>query len=366
MKILLVITGLGVGGAERLVANMADQYVAHGHEVVIAFFHGLVEIQPLDKRVRLVNLGLEKTLLGVFKGLLNLRRLIQDYQPDVVNSHMLHPNILCRLLRVATPMKRLVSSAHNTNEGDSVVMLAYRLTNGLADAFTNVSHEAVKTFEKKKAAPSGHIVAIPNGIDTTTFIYDDQARKKVRNELCLDDGTPVFLAVGRLWEQKDYPNLLSAISHLSKQGHKPYVLVAGDGPLRSKLEEQARSLSVVEQFRFLGVRNDVLDLMSACDFYVMSSAWEGLPMVILEAMSCHCPIISTDCGGVREAIGGSGILVPTSDSLALANALKRALSWSKEERAEIGKIARERVVENYSLNKTVSHYLDLYQSKQPL
>ena len=104
MKILLVITGLGVGGAERLVTALADYYVSQGHDVMLVLFHGDTELCPVDSRVRVVNLNMKRNPFGVIGALSRLRRLIGEFQPEVVNSHLVHANILTRLLRLVTPM----------------------------------------------------------------------------------------------------------------------------------------------------------------------------------------------------------------------------------------------------------------------
>jgi len=190
MRILMVITGLGVGGAERLVTGLADHFADVGHEVLLVRFFGDAELRPSDPRVRLENLQMRRSPLGVLAAMVRFRRLVCSFRPDVVNSHMVHPNILTRLLRLVTPMPRLVSSAHNTNEQGRGRMLAYRLTDRLADISTNVSDEAVEAFKQQGALRPGRMVTIHNGIDTAAFTFDPAARERVRAELSLDRPLP--------------------------------------------------------------------------------------------------------------------------------------------------------------------------------
>src|SRR5690348_803409 len=137
MRILLVITDLGVGGAERLVTGLADRFASSGHEVVLAYFYGEPVLKPADPRVQLVNLRMVRRPLSVIRSLWRLRRLLREFRPTIVNTHLVHANILVRLLRLVTPMPLLVSSAHNTNEGGRLRMIAYRFTDRLADFSTN-------------------------------------------------------------------------------------------------------------------------------------------------------------------------------------------------------------------------------------
>lgn len=361
MRILLVITGLGVGGAERLVTGLADHFASSGHDVVLAYFSGKPELKPTDPRVQLVDLRMVRSPFSVVRSLWRLSRLVREFRPTVINTHLVHANILVRLLRLVTPMPLLVSSAHNTNEGGRLRMMAYRFTDRLADLSTNVSEAAVQAFVDQRALRPSRAIAVHNGIDTQRFSFDPAARARVRGELAIADTAPLLLAVGRLYEPKDYPNLLRALARLRQLGHCPQLLIAGDGPLRRDLEELAESLSVRPQVNFLGVRHDVPWLMSACDVFVLCSAREGFGIVVAEAMACERVVVATDCGGVREVAGDTGYLVPPQDPDALANALAHALSLTSKEKTTIGQHARERVEERYSLGTTAVRYLSLFR-----
>ena len=362
---MLGITCLGVGGAERLVTALADHFVSRGHEVVLVFFHGDAELRPSDSRVQLVNLNMKRTPPGVARALKELRKLILIFQPDVVNSHLVHANILIRLLRAFTLMPRLISSAHNTNEEGRFRMLAYRLTDRLADISTNVSEEAVRAFEDQGALLPGRMLAIHNGIDTDDFVFDQAARNRIRASLLISDDTPLIVSVGRLWEQKDYPSLLKAMSDLARRPVEFRVAIAGDGPLRSELEALAKSLGIADQVHFLGVRHDVPALMSACDVFVLSSASEGFGLVVAEAMACGRVVVATDSGGVKEVVGEVGYLVPPRDNEALSNAIGRALRLSDTERKAMGEVARKRVIDKFSLAATADQYLAVYRGEIP-
>jgi glycosyltransferase involved in cell wall biosynthesis len=361
MKILLVITGLGVGGAERLVTGLADHFAGGGHEVLLVRFLGDAELRPIDPRVRLDNLKMRRSPLGVLTAMGRFRRIVRNFRPDVVNSHLVHANILTRLLRLVTPLPLLVSSAHNTNEGGRGRMLAYRLTNWLVDISTNVSDEAVRAFEQQRALQSGQMRAIYNGIDTHSFIFNEAARHSVRQELGVDASTALLLSVGRLSEQKDYPNLLQAFAGLEAGPMPPRLVIVGDGPLRDDLVLLAESLGVTNRVTFLRVRHDVPALMSACDLFVLSSAREGFGLVVAEAMACNRVVVATDCGGVKEVVGDIGYLAPPRDSEALAAAVAYALLMSPEERLRLGQSGRDRVIANFSLHTTAERYLSIYK-----
>lgn len=358
MKILLVITGLGMGGAEHVVVNLADALVTRGHQVKVAYLSGEALVLPKDKSIEVIAIGM-KGKAGFLSAYFKLRALVKAFQPDVIHSHMVHANLISRLLRLTVKIPKLVCTAHSNNEGGQLRMLAYRITDKLADISTNVSQDAVNEFVAKGAVKPGRMLAIANGIDVNTFSYNSHARVTIRKELGISD-KKMLLAVGRLDVPKDYPNLLHAIELLAQQRDDFKVFIAGEGPLRSELAALVKTMNIEDMVEFLGIRRDVRELMSATDIYIMSSAWEGLPMVILEAMACECLIITTDCGGVSEAIGSCGLLVPPKNSNALADALNSALSLGDSECAELSRASRERVVESFSLDANVNAFLNLY------
>lgn len=355
----MVITGLGMGGAEHLVTNLSDELVHRGHDVKIIYLTGYALVKPKNKSIELISIDMKspKDFIHAYN---IIRNTIKSYKPDIVHSHMYHANIVSRLVRLSTYTPKLICTSHSSNEGGKLRMLSYRFTQNLADLSTNVSHDAVNSLIKKGAVKENNIICIPNGIDTDKFSRDDNVREIKRKQLDIGNKL-MLLAVGRFYEAKDYSNLLQSISRLLKLRTDFKLYIVGEGPLKEDMVKLSEKLKISEFIEFLGERNDIRELMSACDLYVMSSAWEGLPMVILEAMSTECLIVSTDCGGVSEALGDTGILVAPKNSGALANALNKALSMTLEERKSLGKRAKKRVEHNYSLSSIADAYLEIYK-----
>ncbi|MFM5767967.1 glycosyltransferase [Aeromonas caviae] len=361
MKILLIITGLGMGGAERQVCDLADQFTAKGHKVLLISMTGETVNRPLSSKIDVVELNMAKTPFGFIKAYWQARQLIQQFKPDVVHSHMVHANLFARLLRLTGKIKRLICTAHSTNEGGRGRMLAYRLTDVLCDLSTNVSQEAADIYVKRGAAPASRIVAMPNGIDTARFTFNPECRASLRQQLQLSDNTPLILAVGRLTAAKDYPNLLTAFSQLPAEFSHTQLAIIGIGEEQANIVALATQLGLSNRVHFLGLQRNVHEWMSAADIYVMSSAWEGMPLVLLEAMSCERIVVATDCGGVKEVVGDCGILVPAKNSPALAQGLQNGLALSTDVAKAQGAAARARVIEKYSLTAQADKWLALYQ-----
>ncbi|HBI2329186.1 glycosyltransferase [Acinetobacter baumannii] len=360
MKILYVITGLGGGGAEKVVADLADQMIYKGHQVKIAYLKGNIVVRPKNDSVELIYIGLEslKNYKIAYK---KYNEIIKEYQPDVVHSHMVHANIFSRIMRNFCKIRKLVCTAHNSNEGGLLRMLAYRYTNNLSDINTNVSKEATEAFQKKKAFDASAIT-IYNGIDLTKF------RKKVvdRSTILLNHihlNQKIILAVGRLNQQKDYPNLIKAISLLKENSSQAFkLLIVGDGEEKYAIEELIRKLNLDKDVTLLGRRNDIAELMSIADCFVLSSAFEGFGLVVAEAMACETFVVATDCGGVKEVMGGYGLMVPPQDSKALADQLLRAINMPLDIRLENNRKALNYIHENFDLEKTTLQWLKIYES----
>ncbi|EIK46679.1 glycosyltransferase [Cellvibrio sp. BR] len=361
MKVMMIITGLGMGGAEQVTINLADELTKLGHKVMIAYLTGKALVLPANTGTEIISIGMTGPK-DFFIAYLKLRRLVRDFKPDVVHSHMVHANIMSRLLRISIHIPRLICSAHSNNEGGPARMLAYRLTDSLADISTNVSNDAVRAFIAQGAVKEGRMICTPNGIDTDKFFFNLLARQQIRSDLALNCKL-MILAVGRLDTAKDYPNLLHSVALIKNQRADFKVFIAGDGPLNTELKSLATKLNIDSHVCFLGVRYDIASLMSAADIFVLSSAWEGFGLVVAEAMACERLVVATDCGGTKEILGDTGRLVQSRNPTLLAEAILDCFNISETEYSSLGKSARLRIINNYSHKITLKKYLQAYSGQ---
>jgi glycosyltransferase involved in cell wall biosynthesis len=311
--------------------------------------------------------GIRVSSLGMTPGMADpravfrLASIVRRERPAILHTHMVHSNLLGRVARLFARVPAVISTAHSINEGGRWRELAYRLTDPLADLTTIVSNAAAARYIRVGAVPARKLKILSNGVRLETFKQCVGARLNSRNALGLDDEF-VWLAVGRLDTPKDYPNLLTAFSRLREQRH--VLLVAGEGHLRQSLERLTAELGLSEKVRFLGIRKDVPQLMAAADAYVMSSAWEGLPMVLLEAAASGLPIVTTAVGGTDEVVheGMSGFLATAKNSEALADAMQRMEQLPSESRLTMGAAGRDHVTKHYSLSAVVDQWEEIYHS----
>lgn len=362
LRIMLVTTSLMVGGAETQVYLLARSFKALGHDV-----HVVTMTPPSDYDEALAAAGITVSTLGFSRGTPNplgairLARLFRTWRPDVVHSHMVHANLLARLSRPLAWVPVLVSTAHNFNEGARWREVAYRVTDSLATMSTNVCVTGAARYRKVGAVPPGKMIAMPNGIEIDAFRRSDERRRRAREALGVGDAH-VWLSVGRLEPQKDLPNMLRAFAQLP-QGNRTLLLV-GQGPLHDELMALAAELGLDErQVRFLGRRDDVPDLMAAADSYLMSSAWEGLPLVLIEASAAGLPIVATDVGGNAEIVeeGANGYLVPAEDPAALAGAVSRMESLPVATREAMGAAGLHRVENSFEIGVVARRWLEFYR-----
>lgn len=359
MKVAFVISGLGIGGAEAVVCTLADSLASKGHKVKIFYMRGKALIIPSNPDIELIGLGFN-SLLSMFSSASRYVREIYKFKPDIIHSHMFHANILARVCGFPFFLKiPIVCTAHSNNEGGVLRMLIYRVTHFRCSVFTNVSSQAAKEYECKKAAPPNSILVVYNPIDTSKFFRDMNLRERLRGNLGVGSAK-VVLAVGRLVEAKDYLTMIRAFKCTISARPDTRLYVAGDGPLMADMKDYVKQLNLENFVFFLGERHDIPALMNASDVFVLSSAWEGFGLVVAEAMASEKVVVATDCGGVREVMGSVGYLVPKKDPSSLSDALIQALSLSPETAARLGQQARNVIVNKYSVERIVSNWLEIY------
>ncbi len=363
-KVLIFLTtGLACGGAETQLVRLVTRLKARGWEVrVISLMPPKAYVEELEAAgIPVASLGIRRRVPDP-RPIIRLVRLIEAWQPQVVHSHMVHANLLARLVRPLVSVPVLISSARNVNEGGRLRELIYRLTDPLCDLTTQVSQAGLERYVRVGAVSRHKIRYVPNGVDTARFQPDAEACRVLRKELDVG-GCSVWVAVGRFDPQKDYPNMLRAFARVAQESPEAVLLIAGDGPLRAATEELAEDLSIANRVRFLGIRRDIPRLMNAADAYVMSSAWEGMPNVLLEASATGLPIIATDVGGNSEVVidGKTGFLVPPKQPELLARTMLRVMDLPQEERLRMGKAGRRHVEANYSLDRIVDQWEALYR-----
>ncbi len=288
----------------------------------------------------------------------SLARLLRRERPDILHTHgwatLVEGVVAARL----TGVKGLVHGEHGTLQVRNHAV--QRFVWGRVDRVLSVSSTLAQRMAATFGFPLDRIRTIRNGVDSVRF---DPARRedaRAAMGLCADD--VVVGLVGRLEAVKDQARLLEAAAVLMKQGLPFRLVIAGEGSLRASLEQQAVRLGLSDRTTFLGMRPDVENVMASLDIFVLCSTSEGLSNTILEAMASGVATVATDVGGARELLedGVQGVLIPPSDTAALADAVG-ALVMDRDRRVAMGKAARERVQARFTLEAMVHAYEEVYE-----
>ncbi|MCB9515785.1 MAG: glycosyltransferase [Candidatus Latescibacteria bacterium] len=364
-SVAFLITGSGLGGAEFEVRHLALAFQRRGWGV------GLISMQTIDVPFAdLESMGIRTVALSMRRGipdpraLLRLRAVLKGWQPDVLHGHMVHANLLARVSKLLVDTKAVISTIHCQDEGGRWRYAAYRLTDRLSSLTTAVSRIAVAEATQKRAAAPDSILFVPNGLVTADYAADEEARARLRRELDVQDGF-LWLAVGRLAEQKNYPNMFAAFARVLESHPDARLVIAGKGPLEEQLQQEVESRGLQGPLRLLGIRRDIPKLMQAADGFVMSSDWEGLPIVLLEAGASALPIVATRVAGSEDAIaaGSSGLLCEPRDSAGLAASMVKVMELPLAERLRMGQAGRNHVQEHFELEAVASTWEYLYRQQ---
>jgi len=279
----------------------------------------------------------------------------------IVHSHgfttMLASYLATRLTRTAV----LINGEHGTLYYSSMKQrLLQRWLFRSMDVNLTVSSELKEKIQKEFSLSFDNFKPIINGVDSDKFNH--QIDSSLQRELSIPDQHIVIGSVGRLVSVKNYPSLIKGFSLVQKVNPNTHLVLAGDGPERAELESQADRLKLANNVHFLGRRDDIPNLMNGFDLFVLPSFSEGLSNTLLEAMSCGIPVIASNVGGNPEIVkpNVSGFLYPSDDANALANILN-SLCKAPHDINKLSMLAREHIVNHYSLKAMIGNYEDVYK-----
>lgn len=373
-KILHVITGLGVGGAEMMLSRLVRWSCSerYRHEVL-----SLMDLGPLAAPIAALGVPVQSLGMQPSKPTLGaayrLRQAMARTQADIIQGWMYHGNLAANLgtFLARSKAKVIWNIRHSLHE----LALEKPLTRRIIRVSVPLSKRPRAIIYNARASARHHeslgyaaerTTIIPNGFDCETFRPDAAIRAEMRADLGLAADRLVIGMVCRNHPMKDPHNLLDALAKLTNGAGPPGdvdLLIAGRGfderndAIRAAIAERGLD----DRVRLLGPREDVVRLLTAVDLLVMPSAWgEGFPNVVGEAMATGVPCVVTDVGDAAWVVGDTGQVVSPSDPDALAAALGRLIDLRAEERIQLGEQARARIVDNFAIETIVKRYDALY------
>jgi glycosyltransferase involved in cell wall biosynthesis len=361
LKVLHLLESLPVGGAEDLVAaivrGLDPERFAAG--VACIGFPGPVGAELYAAGYPVSYLGLDLKRTSAWRLVADLRRLLQEQRPDILHTHLYHPNLYGRLAALGLGLPGVVAAVHNSYNR---VKIHRRLWNYLlgwaSDRVLVGSAQVLNDVRRFDGVPASRLLLMPYGIRLAE-LETRLSRAEARQTLQVSGF--VLGAVGRLEEQKGHTHLLKALAQVRREIPAAILVLVGDGRRREALERQAQELGVVDRVRFLGTRRDLPLIYRALDLFVQPSLWEGLPLALLKAMGVGLPVLATRVSGVQDVVadGVNGCLVDPGDPEALALALVE-LYRQPETRARLGASAHLTIRDNYSLEAMLTELEKVY------
>lgn len=370
IRVTHIIPDLDIGGAETALYMMLRQMDKREIDSCVVCLGDRGEIGR-DIEV----LGVPVYSLGMRSGIVSLPKikklisLLKEFRPDTIQGWMYHGNLVATFssffLYRGKPVLWNVRGPGTSLSRSFKKWSIYWLT-GQCSRFPvkiiNNSRASADTHERRLGYPHDRWVLIPNGFDTYVFKPDKAARDKLRILLNLPLKTTLIGHVARYDPMKDHPNFLAAASCLALDGADVHFVMIGPGVDQNNadLVNMVAKYGLEERVHFLGARRDIPLLAPGFDIGCSSSYGEGFPNVIGEMMSCGVPCVVTDVGDCAWMVGNTGKIVPARDSFRLAAALKELIDFGMEARFKLGAEARQRVIQNFSLDVVVKKYEQLY------
>ena len=370
MRILQLITGLGQGGAEQIVLDLAGRLDRQRYQMSVCSILDVSGEQGVYVG-RLKDAGADVLSLNV-TGKLQLRRalalenLLRGLRPDILHCHMFHANVLGRRIGHRVGISNIIATVHIAERRWRPWRFwMERRTDPLGTITVCVSESVLEFQSKKTRIPRDRFIVIPNGIDTGRFAEASRPPDEVREEIGIQPGAKVIGSVGRLDKQKGYRHLIRAFAAIARNAGGVELVIAGDGPELGMLRWMAEGAKCDDRVHLIGRRDDVPDLLHAFDVFAMPSMYEGLPLALIEAMAAGVPVVASAVDSIPEVLGAGepggrvGRLVPPGEPAKLADAIRDALENPSSERVER---ARARARERYDVAAMVAKYAELYDS----
>ncbi len=348
MRVLHVISSLGIGGAERLISDMLPQMKAAGVDVSLLVYrrqYNDFEKKLEDVGIVIISLEAENNLNP--RIIFSLANAMKGF--DIIHVHLFPAlyqvavaNVFCR--------KKLIFTEHSTTNRRRQSRFFRKIERVVYGQYIRLISVSVETQDSLKVwlnEENRRFSVISNGIDLNVY-------RLAKNK---SDFPYTLLMISRFAQEKDHKTLINALQWLCEDVH---VVFVGDGDTKASCEELARENGVAERCHFMGVQSDIPYWVSKADIGVLSTHWEGLPLTIIEMMAGGLPVIASDVDGVQQVVKDAGILFPEGNEKALAEMINQLIE-NPDYRKQIAERCYERA-SLYDIRQTVKGYIEIYQS----
>lgn len=360
MNIMEVIFTFQIGGSERLAANIAKKLSRRGYQISVCATHsgkGPISDDLENSGIECFAIDAEKK--NRIKRRYDLFRTFRDNKIDTIHVHHVGIFSLIYLPAKLAGVRKIVVTEHNEIDllNNARLRRFARRTLNRVDSVTAIHNRLADYFQDTLGVAPDRLHVIYNGIDTERFRPAEPEPSHPR-----EPGSFKAVFVGRLHPHKNLDMLIDAVSRINKTSKISLRLdIIGTGPLKKALCNQARQDGIEDYVRFLGEQTNIPQLLTSYDFLVMSSITEGVPLVILEALSSGLPCLATDVGGITEILPENvGIIVQPGNMEALVAGMRKMMSPERLE--DFRRHAREHVIQNFSEKRMLDDYIRILTS----
>ncbi|WP_038345954.1 glycosyltransferase [Acinetobacter sp. A47] len=360
MKVLILVPDLAMGGVTTIVKNLVNHLKKRNYQVVLVSIFNR-ESKFLDHDIK--TLGVQ-SIFDLPKAILKLRKIFLDEKPDLIHSHTIFSHLLgCLVKKFFLNNIVLVCTEHGTlsaSESKTLYMKIFKKINNVMNLITFVSYASLKSYKKYKIFDKEvNSQVIYNGIDVKRFQKNDEARARIRKLYSIDKEALVFGSFGRLAPEKNIGLFLNALARL-KENISFKVFLIGDGAEKENIFKKIQDLNLKNELIYIPFTEHIEDYINAIDVLCLSSTTEGLPTVIIEAMSCEKIVVSTNVGGVTEILPENDhFLVNSNDEIALSKQLVKASLLKNN--SEIGSLYHKIAVERFSVEVMLEQWIQVYE-----
>lgn len=370
LKVLHVIVGLNVGGAELMLKRLVESQIqlpGYEHGVISLTDLGVIGPQLISQGISVRCLGM-KGLLGLPKAFFRLLAEMRNFRPDIVQTWMYHADFLGGLAARFAGIRNVVWGVRTTDlekGGKSATRLIRKLCAYMSGSVPTRIVCAAEASRKAHVAVgynSQRMLVIPNGFDLSRLIASAEQRRALRASLSLSEDHLVIGSLGRFNPVKDQANFIAATAMLAELNPALRFLMVGRDltPDNVALTELLDGTGCADRYILLGERGDAAICLSAMDIFCLHSKTEGFPNVLGEAMAMGVPSVVTDVGDAALLLGGNGIVVPAQDAQALSLGLKQMIEFSPEKRRLLSVDAKTRIVEGFTIEQSSKKFRQLY------
>lgn len=362
IRICQMITELRPAGAERCLYELTRRLDRDRFDVrVVALRGGAVGDWLIEAGIRTDVVGV-RGRWDVLK-LGRLSEILRSQPIDILHTHLFHADLAGRTAAALASVPNIVHTVHCAEERFRPWHFAFvRFFADTCRRIICISPSVLACHSSRSGLRESCYTMIPNGVDVSAYVRDDEARTRLRRRWGLGDEQVLAVFAGRLVEEKGIETLLGVMSHLASRGQPVHLAVAGDGPLRGVVENYARHGEGGRYCHVLGHVRDMPGVLSAADMLISASRGEGFGLAVVEAMAASLPVAGTNVNGTRDVVlpGLTGLLVPADDVMALADAVEK-LAADGDLRRRLGRAGSLRAQQHFSIDATVAAHEVLYQ-----